>query len=76
LFQVLRCQAELAERHVLFVQAVGNGATVDAESSSQLVHGLTCPVLRSKLHGLGSGEPALELTWRTSLGELSRNGCV
>jgi hypothetical protein len=60
----------------LLLQAVGDSPPVDAESSSQLVHGLTCPVLRSKLHGLGSGEPALELTWQTSLAELSRNGCV
>jgi hypothetical protein len=76
LVEVFRRQAELTEGHTLLLQAVSDCAAVGTISPSQLIHGLTCPVLRSKLHGLGSGEPALELTWQTSLGELSRNGCV
>jgi hypothetical protein len=58
-------RTDLAYRHRLLVQAVGNGTTMDAIRAGELVHGLAGLVLLDDLGSLGTGETALRLAWGT-----------
>lgn len=59
-------QTKLAEDYPVFLQAMGNSATVGSIGAGELLHGLASEVLIGDLDGFGRSEAALGLPGRPS----------